>query len=328
MTFFWKKYKRAFPFLVSLLVLALLVIGCGGSANSSTASTAPLSNEKANQSQSGNSITDQSGNNKPSANNNGTTVGKQYLVKALKMTLQVKDTRKAAVEVQQWLAGKNQNITSSGTAYQQYGDNSYSITLNFSVPAASYGDVYIYLRDYTSLNDGSKLSDFTETVQDVTDTYVDVDSRLSNLHKEQGRLQELLTHAQTLGDILSIESKLTEVEGNIESYQAQKNTLTSQVSFYSVTINLNPLTAPVKEPEPTGWSIGQVFQDAITASVTVGQGVLTLLIWLLSFSLYIIPLAALAWFVQRWRHAHALSNLVRPKVALSTDDVANTSTEE
>jgi len=48
---------------------------------------------------------------------------------------------------------------------------------------------------------------------------------LQNLRVEQGRLQDLLSHAQALSDVLSIDQQLTDVEGQIESDEAQLNTL-------------------------------------------------------------------------------------------------------
>ncbi len=324
MALFRQKKKWVALWLGCLLVLGVLLSGCGASSSSSTAQTTGV--HSANQSVSTNAQVEK----QPGAqaddrstvptrdNGQSTIVGKQYLVKALKLTMQVKDTRTVAAALQQWLTNKDQNITSSGTTYQQFDEHNYNISLTFSVPATDYSDVYIYLRDYTS-HKGGQLTEFSETVQDVTNTYVDVGSRLNNLRTEQGRLQTLLSQAQSLGDILSIESKLADVEGDIESYEAQQNTLNSQISFYNVTINLNPLTATSKQsPQTNEWSVGQVVQDAFKASLAFGQSVLTLLIWLLSFSLYLIPVAAIAWFAQRWRRMRS-QNLVRPKVALSAE---------
>lgn len=240
-----------------------------------------------------NSITsDSAGQRVPSS-----SIGPQYLVKTLNVDLQVRDTRKVADNLQAWITRTDPRATTSGTDYEQVSDNLYKVSLTFSVQATLYPQIYRYLRDYTTHN-GGRLVTFNESIQDITSTYVDTQSRLQNLRVEQTRLQDLLSHAQALSDILSIDQQLTDVEGQIESYEAQLNTLTSQVTFYTVSVNLEPIETAA--PLVNGWSIGQVLHDAFSASLAFGQGVLGLLIWLLAFGFYIMPLAIIAWLGRKW----------------------------
>jgi hypothetical protein len=173
--------------------------------------------------------------------------------------------------------------------------------MSFSVEAKLYTQIQQCLRDYPFAQKG-RLLGFNESVQDVSNTYVDSQSRLKNLRVEQGRLQGLLSRAQNLNDVLTIEQKLTDVEGQIETIEARLNVLNSQTTFYTVTIVLSPLvTTPPPRSEPTGWNIGQVFHDAFAASWSFLQWLISALIWLLAFAIYLIPVAVLAWFVRRWR---------------------------
>jgi hypothetical protein len=171
--------------------------------------------------------------------------------------------------------------------------------LTFSVQATLYPQIYRYLRDYTTHN-GGHLVTFNESIQDVTSTYVDTQSRLQNLRVEQGRLQDLLSHAQALSDILSIDQQLTDVEGQIESDEARLNSLTSQVTFYTVSVSLEPIDAAIPSPADNGWSLGQVLHDAFSTSLAFGQRVIELLVYLVAFSLYIIPPAILIWLAWKW----------------------------
>jgi len=247
-------------------------------------------------------------------------IGPQYLVKTLNVDLQVKDTRKVADNLLTWITRTDPRATSTGTDYEQVGDNLYNVSLTFSVQATLYPQVYRYLRDYTTHN-GGHLATFNESIQDVTGSYVDTQSRLQNLRVEQGRLQDLLSHAQALSDILSIDQQLTNVEGQIESYEAQLKTLTSQVTFYTVSVSLEPIETAAPPPSNNGWSIGQIFHDAFSASLAFGQGVLALLVYLVAFSLYVIPLAIIIWLARKW-HIRARQAAL-PKVATETSDLAN-----
>jgi hypothetical protein len=225
--------------------------------------------------------------------------GPQYLVKTLNVDLQVKETRKVADDLQAWITRTDPHASTSGTDYEQVGDNLYNISLTFSVQATLYPQVYRYLRDYTQHN-GGRLATFNESIQNVTGTYVDTQSRLQNLRVEQGRLQDLLSHAQVLADILRIDQQLTSVEGQIESYETQLNSLTSQVTFYTVSVSLEPIDTAAPPPANNGWSIGQVLHDAFSTSLAFGQRVIELLVYLVAFSFYIVVPAIFIWLAWKW----------------------------
>jgi hypothetical protein len=225
--------------------------------------------------------------------------GAQFLIKSLRVMMQVTETRQVAKDIQTWLSTTDQRATSSGADFQRVGDDRYNITLTFIVQASLYPRIQQYLIDYAPQHGGRFLS-ANESVEDVTNTYVDTQSRLKNLRAEQSRLLELLTHAQTLSEILAIEQRLTDVEEKIESSQAQMNTLTSRITFYPVTIVLEPMPVKTPPPAPVGWHVGQTFRDAFAASLAFAQGLATFLIWLLAFSVYIVLPALMLWLARKW----------------------------
>src|SRR6185312_12863745 len=146
-----------------------------------------------------------------------------------------------------------------------------------------------------------RLTDFNESVQDVTNNYIHTQSRLKNLQTEQDRLLTLLSHAQALSDVLTIEQRLTDVEGQIESMEAQLKALSDQVTFYTVSINLQPIdSAPPLSN--SSWNVSQIFHDAFAASLGFAQALVAFLIWLLAFSFYIVPVILIIWLFTKWRH--------------------------
>lgn len=214
--------------------------------------------------------------------------------------MDVKDTTKAADDLQAWINNTDPRATSAGIDYEQTGNNLYTISINFSVQSTLYPQIQRYLRDYAPQHGGHLLG-FNETVQDVTNDYIDTQSRLTNLRTEQTRLLNLLSHAQVLGDIISIQDKLTDVEGQIETIEAHLKDLNNQVTFYTVSIQLQPVSLTSPEPTPPGWNLGQIVHDAFASSLVFAQGLLAFLIWLLAYSFYIIPIALLIWYLWRRR---------------------------
>ena len=192
---------------------------------------------------------------------------------------------------------------------QSGSDTTYEVAVTYDVQAALYPKIYAYLRDY-NLQKGtnSRLLGFNETVQDVTNDYVDTQSRIKNYKVEQTRLLTFLNQAKGISDVLSIETKLTEVEGNIETSEAHLNELSNQVTYYTVTIDLQPFS-PATTPQVTnapGWSFGQVVSGAFDASLDFGRSVLTFLIWILAFSIYILPALIIIFLIRKYHRRISL----------------------
>lgn len=293
-----------------LLLLTLLIPACGGAMNSAgssntgsggTTSTgaipAPASGQNNGNSASGSSG---SSNGSGKSSSGSATIITQYLIKTLKVGMDVKDTTKAADDIQSWISNTDPRATSAGINYEQAGDNLYNVSISFSVQSTIYPQVQRYLRDYAAQHGGHLLA-FSETVQDVTNDYIDTQSRLTNLRGAQTRLLNLLSHAQALGDIISIQDRLTDVEGQIETIEAHLKALNDQVAFYTVSITLQPSVLAAPSPTPTSWNIGQVFHDAFASSLVFAQGLAAFLIWLLAYSFYLIPVALVAWYLLRRR---------------------------
>lgn len=302
--------------LASLVVFAVFFSACSGSAgmttpgtNTSSSAAMPVHSAQGAAASSAGSTT--TGKTTPSNNN----IAQQYLIKSLNVTLAVKDTRQVAAQLQSWISATDLHATSAGASYTETNNNQYNVSLTFSVQSTLYPNIYVYLRDYTAQH-GGQLVSFTENVQDVTNDYIDTQSRLKNLRGEQQRLLTLLGQAQALNDVLNIEQRLTDVEGQIEDIEAHLNALNGQVTFYTVAITLQPVStaAPAPSTNTGGWNPGQVWQGAVSAVAAVSQVLATLFIWLLVFSVYIIPVAAFA-LVVRWLRKKRMMQRVVPKMA-------------
>ena len=77
-----------------------------------------------------------------------------------------------------------------------------------------------------------------ESVEDVTLQYVDTESRKKALETEQERLLELMEQAENLEDLLTIESRLSEVRYELENYGSQLRLLDNQIDYSTVGISI------------------------------------------------------------------------------------------
>ncbi len=280
---------------VGCLLILFLLTACGGSASMSV----PASHNVGNAPGSGSQGNPNGSQGKQGQQKGLSAIGQQYLIKALRVDMQIKGTRQVAADLQSWIKTTDPRASSAGIDYEQTDNNLYTVAMTFSVQASLYPDIQNYLRDYAPQH-GGKLLDLRETVQDVSNDFIDTQSRLKNLRGEQDRLLTLLSHATAMGDILSIEQRLTDIEGQIEQIEAHLNALNGQTTFYNITINLQPSEVPVAQVDTPGWSPGQVLHDAWGAALSLGQGLVTIFLWLVAFSIYLIPIVLVIWLFLRW----------------------------
>lgn len=110
-----------------------------------------------------------------------------------------------------------------------------------------------------------------ESVEDVTLQYVDVESRQKALETEQSRLMELLEKADNLEDLLTIESRLSEVRYELENYGSQKRLLDNQIDYSTVYITITEVERITEVGERTFFQeIGDRFSESL---YIVGVGV-------------------------------------------------------
>jgi hypothetical protein len=299
----WRSGSRRWSavYLLGTLGLIALLAGCGAAAGNSAA-TLRGNSQSSSQGAPGSSAgaasvassSGASGSSSSQASNQPPTA--QYLIKSLSVNMTSPDPRKTAADLQSWILTTDPKAASAGMTYMQDGA-SYDVALTFNVEASVYPQIESYLAGYAQ-GHGGKLINLQETVQDVTNDYVDSQSRLTNLRGEQQRLLTLMGQAQSLNDVLTIEQRLTDVEGQIEDIQAHIALLSGQTTFYTVRIQLSPLgSATIAAPEP--WNPGQVFQQALGAALIFGQALLTLFIWLGVFGIYIVPVVGVYWIGRR-----------------------------
>lgn len=288
--------------LAGLLLLGLaLLAGCGGATNAALSGAPDHGAAGGNTSSASSAVY---GPDSPSAPSQATAQPTtQYLIKALNVGMAMPDTRATANALQSWIIAADPKAQSAGTSYSQDG-NQYDVSVTFNVEASLYPQIKSYLTGYAGENKG-KLIGLHETVQDVSNDYVDSQSRLANLRVEQTRLQTLMGQAQSISDILTIEQRLTDVEGQIEQIEAQLNQLNGQTTFYTIQIQLTPLSTyvpPVTQP----WNPGVIFHNALSSAQAFGEGLLTAAIWLGVYAIYIIPLGVIIWLIVRfWRRRNA-----------------------
>ncbi len=161
----------------------------------------------------------------------------------------------------------------SGTAYEAV-NNERSAYIVYRIPSAKV-DTFL-----THIGENSNILEKSENTQDVTLTYVDLESRIKTLEAEKIALTGLLEKADSTSEILSIRSQLNDVIYRYESAMAQLRALSDQVDFSTITMTIEEVieyTETVKEENR--WE--KLSKGFIRSCKDVGDGFLNVCIFIL-----------------------------------------------
>lgn len=142
------------------------------------------------------------------------------------------------------------------------------------------------------IDSGTNVLRYNETQDDVTLSYVDTEGRLKVLEAEQARLLEFMEQAKTVGEMLEIERRLTEVRYQLESVASQLKVLSNQVDFATVELTLEQVIVYTEVTEKSVWerSAGG-FMESLRA---VGRGFTEFFVWTVSHLPQLVLTAAAA----------------------------------
>lgn len=111
----------------------------------------------------------------------------------------------------------------------------------------------------------SNITSTNETADDITLSYIATQSRITALETEQARLLELLAKAETMEDLLKIESRLTDVRTELEEVTSQLRLYDNLVDYGTIYLNLSEVReyTVVEEPETVWQRIGSGFMESL-----------------------------------------------------------------
>ena len=128
---------------------------------------------------------------------------------------------------------------------------------------------------------------------------MDNQAHLDSLKAEKQKLEELLQQAENIDDLLAIQTQLSDVEYQIESYQSIQDHYDSQVSYSSVFITLQQVSNYTYNEPNFLQRIQEGFSDSIHAFVTFLQNILLFVIFLLPYAAAIIVLILIIRFIKK-----------------------------
>ena len=199
-----------------------------------------------------------------------------YLIKNATVTIECDDARTAATTLVDSLQSSGAYVSNLNEFVDALGRR--TVTMQVRVPADKFD------QSMTGLESLGRILNKQVTTEDVTEEYVDTESRTRNLRKTEERLLDHLNRAAQLEDILRVENELTRVREQIERMDGRLRFLKNRISFSTITVTMQE-KAKAEPLMPTkSFSTGKEFSEAFRSLVGLLQGLWSRAIWLIVWS--------------------------------------------
>jgi hypothetical protein len=219
------------------------------------------------------------------------------LIRTAEMTVRVGDVSAAARSAQEY--ARAAGGTTAGDNRSGTGEDARADLVLKVAPGRLDGT----LDRFGALGEELRRSSAT---QDVTEDVADIDVRVRSMQASIARVRAILSRAERIGDVVSVEGELSRRTTELESLQARQRALAGQVSLATVTLHLVAKDVPdAAPPAERGGFLGGLEDGWDAFSSAVGW-VLTALGAVLPFLLVLVPLGLAArWYATRRRTAPA-----------------------
>ena len=167
------------------------------------------------------------------------------------------------------LAEQNGGFVSNTYSYSDSEGNLISGNITIRIPHNKYNSAVDRVKDM------GEVASISINGQDITQDYVDLESRLRNYEAQQDILLDLMAQSKKVSDSLEVQNELSNVQEQIELIKGKMNYLDDMVSFSTIEVYLY-------EPEPikttSDWGFVEALKRGLRGAVTVFNYIIMVLI--------------------------------------------------
>ena len=128
------------------------------------------------------------------------------------------------------------------------------------------------------------VTSYSESVQDITEAYVDVESRIKVLEAEESALLAILSKSETTSDALEVRKLLLDVQSDLASLRAQKSSYDNRVEYSTVYLHVSEVRRANVQNPTFFEEVSANFSDSI---YSIGEAFRAIAVWFLGDFLYI-----------------------------------------
>merc|ERR1740130_962914 len=172
------------------------------------------------------------------------------------------------------------------------GESRVTIFMTLKVPVAKFFPTVTAIKALVSKEEVVSSSD---SVEDVTDQFVDVAARAATLDATRLQLVKLMEKADEVDQVLKIQRELSNVVQQLESKKARMEVLKEKSGTSTINLSLRPKDdGPDPPPTKPGWSLFRTIQRAFRWLARMCTSTVDMLIFVAVGAL---PLCFVGWLV-------------------------------
>lgn len=265
---------------LSMLVTVALVIACSPQRSvglstvsdnrlpqATAAAAAPRADEAAKGGSPGTSVSND-------AALSAATAPQLMIIRTVNMTVIMDDVEKGALDLAS-LVTTYQGYVSDSKLWRENDLTYASITLR--LPSESLDLLLSIIRAKAVRIEGENI-----TTADVSQEYVDLDSRLRNLQATEKELVELLAtireRTSKAEEVLAIYREITAIRGEIEQIQGRQKYLENMAALATVRVEIRPIATPPVVIEEGKWNPMVIVNTALGGLVDILRGIYEVLV--------------------------------------------------
>ncbi|MBQ1322436.1 MAG: DUF4349 domain-containing protein, partial [Erysipelotrichaceae bacterium] len=148
----------------------------------------------------------EAGGNYEQANNN--LRQNKKLILTASMNLETQDLDVLLEKILSAVSEEGGYVQSSSTGSRNGNNRYYSATIR--IPAQNY-DAFL-----AKIKESGNTTYYSQETKDVTDSYTDIEARLTSLKAQEAKVLEFYDKAETIEDLMAVESRLSDIRYEIE----------------------------------------------------------------------------------------------------------------
>jgi len=233
----------------------------------------------------------------PSRNYTPTTQTDRLVVQESNLSLVVKNVRESSDKATDWAKSVGGYMVSSSLSQPEEAPYAYVV---LRIPAKDLKPAIEYFRSLAI-----KVSSENLLGTDVTDEYIDIDSRLDTLNKTKAKFEEILSKATAVQDILTVQRELINLQDQIDSLKGRQQYLekTAELAKISLHLSTDEFSLPYAPSQP--FRPAAIFKQAVRSLVGTLRGGAKLLIWVGVYSPIWLLILGVIWFFKRRKKKHS-----------------------
>lgn len=197
-----------------------------------------------------------------------------------------------------------------------------SSTRNLNITARIPSEKFESFMD--SLQGDGKVMNRSMNAENISQVYANKETYKKALEKEQERLLAMMDKAVTIEDMIAVESRLSEVERQLNTYKTDLSAMDKDVQYSTIYINLEEVkrysdeTPTVTFPEKVKYA----FEDAINSFTEFCEGIVLFIIRSFPFLILLAIVIALVIRLIRKRQEKRIAMMSDPEYAKMVSEKA------